>query len=132
LNCELPETMRKILIIDDEDDIRTVAALSLETLTGWEVLTATSGSEGILRAMESQPDAILLDVMMPEMDGPTTFLRMQAEPQTRNIPVLLLTAKVQGADQRRFADMGVAAVLSKPFDPLTLGTQIAAALGWER
>jgi CheY-like chemotaxis protein len=124
--------MRKILIVDDEDDIRAVAALCLETIAGWEVLTATSGSEGIRRALETKPDAILLDVMMPEMDGPTTFQRLQQDPHTRSIPVLLLTAKVQGADQRRFADMGVAAVLSKPFDPLTLSSQISAALGWER
>jgi CheY-like chemotaxis protein len=124
--------MRKILIVDDEDDIRAVAALCLETIAGWEVLTATSGSEGIRRALADKPDAILLDVMMPEMDGPTTFQRLQQDPHTRSIPVLLLTAKVQGADQRRFADMGVAAVLSKPFDPLTLSSQISAALGWER
>jgi CheY-like chemotaxis protein len=122
--------MHTILIVDDEEDIRAVAALSLETIAGWTVHTATSGADGIARAMELQPDAILLDVMMPEMDGPSTFLRLQQEPQTRNIPVLLLTAKVQGADQRRFAGLGVAAVLSKPFDPLTLGAQIAAALGW--
>jgi CheY-like chemotaxis protein len=124
--------MRKILIVDDEDDIRAVAALCLETIAGWQVLTATSGSEGIRRALENKPDAILLDVMMPEMDGPTTFQQLQQDPHTRSIPVLLLTAKVQGADQRRFADMGVAAVLSKPFDPLTLSSQISAALGWER
>jgi CheY-like chemotaxis protein len=122
--------MHTILIVDDEDDIRTVAALSLETIEGWTVHIATSGAEGIRRAMELKPDAILLDVMMPEMDGPTTFQNLQQEPLTRDIPVLLLTAKVQGADQRRFANLGVAAVLSKPFDPLTLGSQIAAALGW--
>jgi CheY-like chemotaxis protein len=123
--------MHTILVIDDEDDIRAVAALSLETIAGWTVHTASSGAEGIKRAAELQPDAILLDVMMPEMDGPTTFQKLQLNPQTRAIPVLLLTAKVQGADQRRFANLGVAAVLSKPFDPLTLGTQIASALGWQ-
>lgn len=123
--------MHTILVIDDEDDIRAVAALSLETIAGWTVHTANSGADGIKRAMELQPDAILLDVMMPEMDGPTTFQKLQYNPQTRDIPVLLLTAKVQGADQRRFANLGVAAVLSKPFDPLTLGTQIASALGWQ-
>jgi CheY-like chemotaxis protein len=123
--------MHTILVVDDEEDIRAVAALSLETIAGWTVYTATSGAEGIKRAIEMKPDAILLDVMMPEMDGPTTFQRLQQNPQTRDIPVLLLTAKVQGADQRRFANLGVAAVLSKPFDPLTLGTQIASALGWQ-
>ena len=69
--------------------------------------------------------------MMPEMDGPTTFQKLQLNPQTRAIPVLLLTAKVQGADQRRFADLGVEAVLLKPFDPLTLSSQMEKVLGWD-
>ena len=122
--------MRRILIIDDEDDIREVAALSLETVAGWNVLTANSGTAGIHAAVMEQPDAILMDVMMPGMDGPTTFRQMQLEPAISHIPVLLLTAKVQGTDQRRFADLGVAAVLSKPFDPLTLAQQISDVLGW--
>jgi CheY-like chemotaxis protein len=120
----------KVLIIDDEDDIREVAALSLESVAGWEVVTANSGSLGLARAVEYQPDAILLDVMMPGMDGPTTFRELRKNPATAKIPVLLLTAKVQSSDQRRFADLGVEAVLFKPFDPLTLSTQIAGVLGW--
>jgi CheY-like chemotaxis protein len=121
----------RILIIDDEDDIRQVAAMSLETVAGWDVLLANSGRQGIERASADQPDAILLDVMMPEMDGPTTLLKLKANRSTAHIPVLLLTAKVQGPDQRRFAEMGVAAILFKPFDPLTLARQISAALGWK-
>ena len=121
---------RKILIIDDEDDIRDVAALSLETVAGWEVLTANSGAQGLARAVEHQPDAILLDVMMPGMDGPSTVRELRKNPATAGIPVLLLTAKVQSSDQRRFADLGVQAVLFKPFDPMTLSTQIASVLGW--
>jgi len=121
---------RKILIIDDEDDIREVAALSLESVAGWEVIMASSGAQGLARAEEQKPDAILLDVMMPDMDGPTTFRELRKNPATACIPVLLLTAKVQGTDQRRFADLGVDAVLFKPFDPLTLSTQIASVLGW--
>ena len=121
---------RKVLIIDDEDDIREVAALSLESVAGWEVVTANSGSQGLARAAEHQPDAILLDVMMPGMDGPTTFRELRKNPSTSKIPVLLLTAKVQSSDQRRFADLGVEAVLFKPFDPMTLSTQIASVLGW--
>lgn len=120
----------RILIIDDEDDIREVAALSLETIAGWDVIMANSGAQGLIRAAESKPDAILLDVMMPGMDGPSTFRELQKNPATANIPVLLLTAKVQATDQRRFADLGVQAVLFKPFDPLTLSTQIATVLGW--
>jgi len=121
---------RKILIIDDEDDIREVAALSLETVAGWEVIKASSGAQGVARAAEHRPDAILLDVMMPGMDGPTTFRELRRNPDTAGIPVLLLTAKVQGNDQRRFADLGVEAVLFKPFDPLMLPSQISDALGW--
>lgn len=122
--------MRRILIIDDEDDIREVAALSLESIAGWEVRAANSGRNGIQAALADKPDAILMDVMMPEMDGPTTFKEMQTIPELGHIPVILLTAKVQGVDQRRFAGLGVAAVLFKPFDPLTLAEQISTALGW--
>ncbi len=121
---------RKILIIDDEDDIREVAALSLESVAGWEVIVANSGAQGLARAIDRQPDAILLDIMMPGMDGPTTFRELRKNPATAKIPVLLLTAKVQSSDQRRFADLGVDAVLLKPFDPLTLSAQIADVLGW--
>ena len=119
------------MIIDDEVDIREVAALSLETVAGWQVETASSGALGLARAIDYQPDAVLLDVMMPGMDGPTTFRELRKNPATAHIPVLLLTAKVQSNDQRRFADLGVEAVLFKPFDPMTLATQIATVLGWE-
>ncbi len=122
--------MRSVLIIDDEDDIREVAALSLEATAGWKILTASSGSEGIEVAVAHQPDAILMDVMMPGVDGPTTYRIMKENPAISHIPVLLLTAKVQGVDKRRFADLGVAAILFKPFDPLTLAEQIAEALHW--
>ncbi len=122
--------MRRILIIDDEDDIREVAALSLEATAGWHIFTASSGAKGIEIAIAEQPDAILMDVMMPGVDGPTTFRNMQQNPAIANIPVLLLTAKVQGVDQRRFAGLGVAAILFKPFDPLTLAEQISEVLGW--
>ena len=124
--------MRRILIIDDEEDIREVAALSLEATAGWEIVTACNGADGLRAAADSRPfpDAILMDVMMPEMDGPTTFRMMQQNSELAGIPVLLLTAKVQGVDQRRFADLGVAAVLFKPFNPLTLADQICEKLGW--
>jgi CheY-like chemotaxis protein len=124
--------MRRILIIDDEEDIREVAALSLESVAGWQVTTASSGPEGIRAALSDRPDAILMDVMMPAMDGPTTFREMQKNPALAQIPVVLLTAKVQGVDQRRFAGLGVAGVLFKPFDPLTLAEQMAATLGWSK
>ncbi len=121
----------RILIIDDEDDIREIAAMSLETAAGWEVMVANSGAQGLARAASYQPDAILLDVMMPGMDGPTTFRELLKNPATSRIPVLFLTAKVQATDRRSFANLGVRAVLVKPFDPMTLSAQISAVLGWD-
>ena len=122
--------VRRILVIDDEDDIREVAAMSLDSVAGWDVLTAYSGARGLAQAIEMQPDAILLDVMMPGMDGAATFRALRSNPATARIPVLLLTAKVQSSDQRRFADLGVESVLFKPFDPMTLADQISGVLGW--
>jgi len=122
---------RRILIIDDDDDIRQVAALALETVEGWQVMMAGSGADGICVAAREKPDAILLDVMMPDKDGPTTFKELQEDPETAGIPVLLLTAKVHAADQTRFSTLGVKTVLAKPFDPLTLGKQISECLGWK-
>ena len=123
-------TTRRILIVDDEDDIREVAQVSLEMVAGWEVLTASSGPNGMAIANANKPDAILLDVMMPDMDGPTTFQKLQADPAIRQIPVIFLTAKLQAADRRRFAEMGVAGVLAKPFDPLKLAGQVSEVLRW--
>ncbi len=121
---------RKILIVDDENDIREVAAMSIEAVCGWSVVQAATGSDGVRLAQDQRPDAILLDVMMPDMDGPRTLQLLRSDKSTAEIPVIFLTAKVQSSDRRRFAEMGVAAVLAKPFDPLSLCSQIADALGW--
>ena len=121
---------RRVLVIDDEDDIREVAQLALEAVAGWEVFSASSGAEGLRIAAERMPDAILLDVMMPEMDGPSTFRALQAQPATAAIPVILLTAKVQASDRTRFQDLGVRGVLTKPFDPMELAREVEEVLGW--
>jgi DNA-binding response OmpR family regulator len=121
---------RRVLIIDDEDDIREVAAVSLETVEGWEILTAPNGARGLEVAAAEKPDAILLDVMMPDLDGPTTFKKLRENDATAAIPVLLLTAKTQAHERQRFQQLGVNGVLFKPFDPLTLGEQIRQVLGW--
>jgi CheY-like chemotaxis protein len=120
---------RRLLLIDDEDDVREVARLSLELVARWAVVTARSGAEGIERAAEEQPDAILLDVMMPGMDGAATYARLQSNPATRDIPVVLLTAKVFDRNEDRRGLEGVH-VIGKPFDPLRLADQVSAALGW--
>lgn len=125
----MPST-HQILLIDDDDAIREVAQASLELIGGYEVTTASSGQEGMELSHLNPPDAILLDVMMPRMDGPTTFARLQEQPETRHVPVILYTTKTQETDRHRFAELGVAGVLSKPFDPLTLPRQLAALLGW--
>ena len=121
---------KRILVVDDEDDIREVAQLSLEMIAGWEVIAARSGAEGVRRAEEELPDAILLDVMMPDMDGPTTFRRLRDNPATAAIPVILLTARAQSGDRERLEGLGVAGVLSKPFDPMELSRQVSDVLGW--
>jgi two-component system, OmpR family, alkaline phosphatase synthesis response regulator PhoP len=119
---------KRILIIDDEPDIREATQVCLEVAKGWEVLTASSSNEGLAKAAAEQPDAVLLDVMMPDRDGLVTFEQMQANPMTRHIPVILLTAKAQPADRRRYLQLKLAAVITKPYDPLTLADQIAEIL----
>lgn len=122
---------RRILVVDDDESIREVAALSLQAVGGHDVVTAASGAEALEEASANPPDAILLDVMMPGLDGPETVSRLQADPRARDIDVILLTAKVQPSERKRFGDLaGVAGVIAKPFDPMTLPGQVADILGW--
>ncbi|MBE9099973.1 response regulator [Vacuolonema iberomarrocanum] len=121
---------RKILVVDNEASIQEVTQICLQTVAGWQVIVAGSGQEGLEKAAMEQPDAILLDVMMPDMDGLTTFQKLQENPKTQDIPVLLLTAKVQAADRQRYSELGIRAAIAKPFNPLELAQQITAALGW--
>lgn len=124
-------TSRRLLLIDDEDDIREVAKLSLELVAHWDVFTACLGVEGVDRAVEQRPDAILLDVMMPGMDGAATYAALRSNPATRDIPVVLLTARIFDRASDRRGLEGIT-VISKPFDPMRLATQVASALGWAR
>jgi CheY-like chemotaxis protein len=121
----------KVLVVDDEDHIREVTELALAAVAGWEVVTASSGQEALDKAASEMPEAILMDVMMPDMDGPTTFARLREQEGTGNVPVVFLTAKIQEADRERFAHLGVAGVISKPFDPMTLASEVASLLGWD-
>jgi CheY-like chemotaxis protein len=122
---------KRILIIDNEQYIQEIAQICLETVAGWQVITAGSGQAGLSQAEAHVPDAILLDVMMPDMDGLATFQALQANPKTRQIPVILLTAKLQVADRNRYAELGLQAAIAKPFNPLELAEQVANALGWD-
>lgn len=121
----------KILVIDDEEDIRAVCRMSLERLGGWTVLLAESGERGLELAESEKPDAILLDVMMPGMDGPATIERLKASEATREIPVLFLTAKLQPADREPYLALGAEDVIAKPFDPMKLSEEIDSVLGRE-
>ncbi len=121
---------KRILVIDDEERIREVVQACLEDLGGWEAIAATSAAQGLVLAQDQSLDAILLDVSMPDMDGFIFFEKLQENPVTQSIPVILLTAKVLPDDQARFAKMGVAGVITKPFNPVTISEQVAEILGW--
>jgi len=121
---------KRVLLIDDEELILEVAEISLAKVGGWDVITACSGEEGLDKAIAEQPDAILLDVMMPGLDGPATLERLKADPATSRIPVVFLTAKVRQTEQQQWTDLGVAGVVLKPFDPMLLASQVAELLGW--
>lgn len=118
----------KVLIIDDEDDIRRIARLSLARVGGMDVIEASNGPDGIREAEGALPDAILLDMMMPLMDGPATFEALKQSPLARGIPVVFLTAKAQASEIERMRALGARGVLTKPFDPMTLPDLLRAAL----
>jgi CheY-like chemotaxis protein len=119
----------KILVVDDEKDLRTIARLSLENLGGMSVLEAGSGPEALEIATREAPEAILLDVMMPDMDGTATLAALQANAATAAIPVIFLTAKALPGEVERLKALGAKAVLTKPFEPMTLAQQVREALG---
>jgi two-component system, OmpR family, response regulator len=119
---------RKVLMIDDEEDIRVIGKLSLQAVGGWTVVLASSGPEGLRAAETERPDLILLDVMMPEMDGPTTFRSLQENPSTASIPVIFMTARVQKQEVQSYLDLGAAGVVAKPFDPMTLPAEVREIL----
>ncbi|MEM9119184.1 MAG: response regulator [Cyanobacteria bacterium P01_F01_bin.56] len=119
-----------ILIVDDEADVREVTQLGLEMGTNWTVLTASSGAEAIAIATQEHPDAILLDLMMPDMDGRTTLKQLKAIAATRDIPVIMVTAKAQQSNLQDFQDLEVAAIMTKPFRPLKLAAEITCILQW--
>jgi CheY-like chemotaxis protein len=118
----------KLLLIDDEDDVRRIARLGLERIGKMEVTEATSADEGIRKAEQDAPDVILLDVMMPGRDGPSALEALQANPKTRDIPVIFLTAKALSSEVERLKSLGAAGILTKPFDPVKLPAEVKAVL----
>lgn len=118
--------LERILYVEDEPDIQTVAKLALEMVGGYQVMTCSGGQEALEKVGDYAPDLILLDVMMPGMDGPTTLQNLRADPATAMIPVIFLTAKVQPTEVEQYQALGALNVIAKPFDPMTLAAQVAA------
>lgn len=122
---------RRILVVDDDDLLREVASTALTLVAGWQVSTAQSGGQAQQLARRERPDAILLDVMMPEVDGPATVAALRADPATRDIPIIFLTAKMPPEDLGEWEPLHLAGVIPKPFDPMTLAADISRLLGWQ-
>ncbi|WP_192250395.1 response regulator [Mesorhizobium silamurunense] len=118
----------RILYVDDEDDIREIAQMSLELEPQFEVRSSASGAEALTDAADWQPDLILLDVMMPDMDGPETMKRLAASPLTASIPVAFITARTQTHQVEHYLAMGAVGVIAKPFDPLALAGEVSKLL----
>jgi len=120
----------RILYVDDEPDIRTVAVMSLQLHPGFEVAECPSGALALQMAHDWQPDVVLLDVMMPEMDGAMTRAALRDDPATTAIPVVFVTARTQPAELERLRALGVTGIIAKPFDPMVLASQVTAIMGW--
>lgn len=126
----MADKLTRILYVEDEPDIQTVARLALETLGGFTVEICSSGNEALGRAPGFQPQLILLDVMMPVMDGPATLKMLRGMAQFAGTPVIFMTAKVQPSEVAGYREIGAVDVIPKPFDPMTLSSQVQAI--WER
>ena len=122
----MTSALTHVLCVDDDPDILEVAQISLELVGGLGVSGLDSGTRCLVEAGTIQPDLILLDVMMPGMDGPATLLALKAEPGLRGIPVVFMTARVQQVEVDQYLALGAVAVIAKPFDPMTLADQIKA------
>lgn len=119
----------RILYVDDEADIREVATMALELDPDFDVRTCASGAEALEVAPGWRPDLILLDVMMPDMDGPTTLVRLREQRETAGYRIVFITARTQAHEIERFVGLGAAGVIAKPFDPMTLAEQVRALIG---
>jgi two-component system, OmpR family, response regulator len=122
-------TPTRALVVDDSPLIREVARLALAAADGWDVETAESGEEAVAAARANPPDVIVLDVVMPGLDGPQTLARLREYPATREVPVVFATAEDRPDEQARLAALGVAGVMAKPFDLAGLPAQLAGLLG---
>lgn len=117
-------SINKILYVEDEQDIRTIAEIALRDIGGFTLNSCSCGAQAIENAEEFKPDVILLDVMMPGMDGPETLAELRKLKATASTPVIFMTAKVQPQEIAHYKNLGAVAVISKPFDPITLAAKI--------
>jgi len=115
----IPE-LKSVMLVEDEPDIRAVAALALERLGGWNVVLCSSGEEALAKARGLAPDIIILDVLMPGIDGPGTLAKLREMPELSRTPVVFMTARVLPAEVAHYKELGAAEVIKKPFDPLDL------------
>jgi CheY-like chemotaxis protein len=123
----MPDAER-ILMIEDDPDIQTVARMALETMGGFAVHTCSSGREALQVAPQVEPHCILLDVMMPDMDGPATLTELRKNPLLADVPVIFMTAKVMPEEVRHYTELGAVGIIPKPFDPMTLASEVRAIL----
>jgi len=114
----------RVLHIDDDADICEVVAMSLSLDSEYEVRSCASGQDGLAAAAAYRPDLILLDVMMPGMDGPTTLDHLRKNAQTADIPVVFMTARAQPRELEKFKVLGAAGTIAKPFDPMDLASSV--------
>jgi len=122
------KTIAKVLLVDDEPHIRRIGELSLKGVGKWVAVLASSGGEALKIAETENPDLILLDVMMPGMDGPATLQQLRASETTARIPVIFMTAKVQKHEVDKYLAAGAVGVIPKPFDPMALPSLILQIL----
>lgn len=116
--------LKSILHVEDEPDIRAIALMALEVVGGFDVVACASGRDALIAAPCAKPDLLLLDVMMPDLDGPTTLKALREIPATSQTPVIFMTAKVQAAEIAVYKALGALEVIPKPFDPMELSAQI--------
>jgi two-component system OmpR family response regulator len=116
--------LRRVLYVEDDPDIRTVASIALEVVGGYTLQACSSGAEALAVAGEFGADLLLLDVMMPDMDGPTTLARLRELVPTATTPVIFMTARVQEGEIALYKSLGAIGVIAKPFDPMQLAQQV--------
>ena len=115
---------RSVLLVDDDPDLRTIGELSLTSVGGFDVRCAPSGADALAMVRADRPDVVLLDLMMPGLDGPATLAQLKQDPATKDIPVIFLSAKIEADQLERYRELGAEGIIPKPFDPMTLPDEV--------